>query len=143
MYNVNQSLIESRLACIPEISEAMSDLTANWQGTLVQGLVQERALHLALEIVTDVGSALIDGYLMRDASSYEDIIDIIAMEQVITPAVTAPVKQLVGLRKALVQEYDSWQRRELHELTVAMPQVLQQFDTEVRSYLLQEFPGGS
>nr|WP_237691109.1 HepT-like ribonuclease domain-containing protein [Paenibacillus caui] len=66
---------------------------------------KERALHLALEAVTDVGSCLIDGFIMRDPSSYEDIIDIIHEEKVIDEELFPVLKALVRLRKPLVQDY--------------------------------------
>lgn len=138
MYYVNRESIRSRLECLPEVSEALSGAAASWNGTLMEGLAQERALHLAAEIVTDVGNALIDGFLMRDPSSYEDIIEIIATESVITREVAEPLRRLVMLRKKLVQEYDSWPRRELHALTAEMPAVLNAFSSQVRDYLHKE-----
>lgn len=138
MYYVNREAIESRLACIPEIAGALADAAADWKGTVVQGLAQERALHLAVEIATDVGSSLIDGFVMRDASSYEDIIDIIAGEGVVGKEVAEPLRQLVSLRKPLVQEYDRWPRGELHPFTPRLPELLVTFSKEVREYLNRE-----
>lgn len=83
MYYVNVQDIRLRLGAMPELEQALKELASGWQGTLLQGLAQERALHLAIETVTDVGSCLIDGYIMRDASSYEDIVEIIGGEEVI------------------------------------------------------------
>lgn len=138
MYYVNRENIAARLACIPDIAEALAMAARSWSGTLFEGLAQERALHLAVEIVTDVGSDLIDGFIMRDASSYEDIVDIIAMEGVIAEEVAAPLRKLVHLRKALVQEYDRWPRNELHELTPVLPGLLSQFGQQVEAYLSKE-----
>ncbi len=138
MYYVNRESIDKRLACIPEIAEALAEAASGWQGTLMQGLAQERALHLAVEIVTDVGSSLIDGFLMRDASSYEDIIDIIAGEEVIPSALAKPLRELVSLRKPLVQEYDEWPRRRLHPLTPELPELLREFAQFTRDYLRRE-----
>ncbi|KIL37255.1 hypothetical protein SD71_00615 [Cohnella kolymensis] len=138
MYYVNRESIRSRLDCLPEVGEALSGAAASWKGTLIEGLAQERALHLAAEIVTDVGNALIDGFLMRDASSYEDIIEIIATEKVISGEVAEPLRRLAALRKRLVQEYDSWPRRELHPLSAELPAVLNAFSTQVSDYLHQE-----
>lgn len=138
MYFVNRDMIEKRLNCIPEIAETVSALAAGWESTVLQGMAQERALHLAIEMVTDVGSALIDGFLMRDASSYEDIIDIIAGEEVIPSALAEPLRQLVSLRKPLVQEYYDWPRGQLHPLTPQLPLLLEDFAERVRNYLQRE-----
>ncbi|MFB9278171.1 DUF86 domain-containing protein [Cohnella cellulosilytica] len=138
MYDVNVTYIRRRLACLPELAQALSAATVSWTGGLTEGLAQERALHLAAEIATDVGHALIDGFIMRDASSYEDIIDIIAEEGVISQESAEPLRSLVLLRKTLVQEYDRWPRHELHPLTPALPRVLMGFSDQVEAYLEKE-----
>lgn len=138
IYDVNRDSIGSRLQCVPDLAEALISIAASWEGTLIQGLAQERALHLAAEIATDVGHTLIDGFIMRDASSYEDIVDIIAEEGVITEQVAVIVRQVVLLRKSLVQEYDSWPRRELHPLSSKLPKVLLEFSSQVQIYLHKE-----
>ncbi|WEK53189.1 MAG: DUF86 domain-containing protein [Candidatus Cohnella colombiensis] len=138
MYNVDQARIDRYLECIPEVSQALSDAAASWTGTLMEGLAQERALHLAIEIVTDVGNLLIDGFIMRDASSYEDIVEIIAMEGVVSEQLAEPLKRLVTMRKALVQEYEYWPRRELHPLAHSLPSLLLQFNDQVKQYLIRE-----
>ena len=48
---------------------------------------------------------MIDGFIMRDPGSYEDIIDIMEDEQVITPEMADPLKQVIGLRKMIVREF--------------------------------------
>ncbi|TYP73918.1 DUF86 domain-containing protein [Paenibacillus methanolicus] len=138
MYYVNREQISVRLAVIPDVAGAMRALSQQWRGELLQGLAQERALHLAIEIVTDVGSYIIDGFIMRDASSYEDIIDIIAEEGVFPGEVKEAVMELVKLRKPLVQDYFAWPAGELHPLTIALPDVLEQFKRSVEAYVLQE-----
>jgi len=102
VYYVNREQIDLRLNAVPEVAGALEALAADWQGDALQGLAQERALHLAIEIVTDVGSYLIDGFIMRDASSYEDIIEIIGEEGVFPAERKAPLAELVRLRKPLV-----------------------------------------
>ncbi|XID95521.1 DUF86 domain-containing protein [Paenibacillaceae bacterium WGS1546] len=138
MYDVNVEWIRSRLGCLPELARALSEATATWSGGLIEGLAQERALHLAAEIATDVGHALIDGFIMRDASSYEDIIDIIAEEGVVDGEVAATMRSLVLLRKTLVQDYAGWPRGELHPLTPELPGALMGFSDQVEAYLAKE-----
>lgn len=138
MYYVNRRGIESRLDCIPDVARALETLAADWTGSLMQGLAQERALHLALEIVTDVGNFLIDGFMMRDASSYEDIIDVIGGEGVLTAEQREAFRALVELRKPLVQEYDSWPRGQLQPLVPSLPALLRGFAEDIRRYLREE-----
>ena len=119
-------------------SKRCCSLAQGWQGTLLQGLAQERVLHLCIETVTDVGSCLIDGYLMRDASSYEDIIEIIGGEGVIQEGLAGSLMELVSSRRKLVQEYYEWPRYELHPFTARLPEWLSQFRAQVESYLERE-----
>ncbi|XEC93260.1 DUF86 domain-containing protein [Paenibacillus tarimensis] len=138
MYYVNREQITKRLDVISGLADSMEILTAKWNGELLQGLAQERALHLAVETVTDIGSFLIDGFIMRDASSYEDIVDIIHGEGVFPSVLYEPLQSLVKLRKPLVQEYYEWPRQELHPLTSILPNVLLQFRQAVEDYLVRE-----
>lgn len=138
MYYVDRKQIEARLNSIPALAEALEALAGDWQGSLLQGLAQERALHLAVESVTDIGSYLIDAFIMRDASSYEDIIDVIHGERVFPDALHETLIALVQLRKPLVQQYYDWPRAELHPLTPVLPEVLLSFAQAVQSYLAAE-----
>ncbi|GGD54195.1 DUF86 domain-containing protein [Paenibacillus nasutitermitis] len=138
MYYVNREQISARLNVIPKVVDALELIAAGWDGQLLKSFAQERALHLAIETVTDVGSCLIDGFIMRDASSYEDIIDIIAGEGVFSADIHGTLLELVRLRKPLVQDYYEWDRAQLHPLTLVLPAILQQFQTAVNTYLEQE-----
>lgn len=138
MYYVNRAAIGSRLRCIPELAEASAKLAGEWRGEPLQGLAQERCLHLGLEIVTDVGSFLIDGFMMRDAGSYEDIVGVIAGENVIDETLAGRLRTLVALRRPLVQDYDLWQRERLHPLTAELPELLTAFAEAVKLYLSRE-----
>lgn len=121
-----------------EIAEALHDVSSNWQGTLLQGLAQERALHLAIETVTDVGSYLIDGFIMRDASSYEDIIEITGEEGVFPADMLGTLIELVKLRRPLVQEYFVWPRSGLHPLSLRIAELLPEYKVAVEQYLERE-----
>ncbi|CAH1215317.1 hypothetical protein PAECIP111890_04254 [Paenibacillus sp. JJ-223] len=138
LYYVNREQIAHRLAAVPEIAEGLRHAVHSWDGGLVLGLVQERCLHLAIEIVTDVGSYLIDGFIMRDASSYDDIITINHEEKVFDTATYEVLSRLVALRKPLVQEYFSWNRSELHPLSRELPDVLERFAEHVSDYVDRE-----
>ncbi|MDO7906048.1 DUF86 domain-containing protein [Paenibacillus sp. JX-17] len=138
MYYVNREQIELRLNAVPAIASALRQAAEDWDGGLLYGMVQERALHLGIETVTDVGSYLIDGFIMRDASSYEDIIEINFNEGVFSREIYEVLMKLVGLRKPLVQDYYVWERSALHDLTPVLPAVLEQFAGAVHAYLDQE-----
>jgi uncharacterized protein YutE (UPF0331/DUF86 family) len=138
MYYVNREQIAVRLDTMPDIASALQALAANWQGSMLEGLAQERALHLAIETVTDIGSFLIDGFIMRDASSYEDIIEITGAEGVFPAQMLEILTELVKLRKPLVQDYYNWPRSELHPLTRTLSELLPAFKQSVERYLERE-----
>jgi len=138
MYYVNREQIAERLAAVPDVAEAIEAVASDWQGTLLQGLAQERCLHLGIEIVTDVGSCLIDGFIMRDASSYEDIIEITGEEGVYARELLEPLLELVRMRKPLVQDYYQWPREQLHPMSMKLAGMLRQFKREVEAYLVRE-----
>jgi uncharacterized protein YutE (UPF0331/DUF86 family) len=139
MYYVNLQQIEEKLNFIPFINDILEQLAGSWDSSdFIKQCAQERALHLAIETVTDVGSLLIDGFMMRDASSYEDIIDVLAGEQVFTENVAQTLSELVKLRKPLVQDYVKFPRHELHRLTVELPGVLKAFAESVPLFIKKE-----
>ncbi|MEW4369007.1 DUF86 domain-containing protein [Paenibacillus kandeliae] len=142
MYYVNREQIERRIAALDDVCTALEQTAATWDGSLTSGMVQERALHLAIECVTDIGSYLIDGFIMRDASSYDDIIEIVGGEQVMDAQTATRLLELVKLRRPLVQEYYDWQRHELHPLTTVLPETLRSFATQVHDYLDRELGTG-
>ncbi|MCD1258992.1 DUF86 domain-containing protein [Paenibacillus athensensis] len=141
MYFVNREQIEQRLSFAAVAAEACREVERRWtdtSGDLLLQLAQERALHLAIETVTDVGSLLIDAYILRDASSYEDIVDILRDERAADEALASLLLELVKLRKPLVQDYISWPRAELHPLLPQLPEALERFATGVRTFMERE-----
>ncbi|WP_019638777.1 DUF86 domain-containing protein [Paenibacillus fonticola] len=142
MYYVNREQIERRLHMLPEIVQVLqaSDSIQMQQAGLLERYAIERALHLALEIVTDVGSYLIDGFIMRDASSYEDIVDIMLDENVIDTVLHSILIELVRLRKPLVQEYFDMDRDAASTVIKRLKEAeaLDAFAGRVRAYLDQE-----
>ncbi|WP_238655947.1 DUF86 domain-containing protein [Paenibacillus piscarius] len=144
MYYVNRKQIEVILEQIPDLNEGLRRAASSWDGSTMMGLMQERCLHLAVEVVTDVGSCLIDGFIMRDAGSYEDIISIIHDEKVLGDSgIYEALTALVALRKPLVQDYYVWNRQALHPMTAGLPEILERFAAEVHRYLDQELGSGA
>lgn len=143
MYYVNQEQIEQRLQFISVILKAMDELSQSWSGEdLLKSLAQERILHLTIESVTDIGSFMIDGLMMREASSYEDIIEILHGEDVFSSHIKDILLELVKLRRPLVQDYFAFERnKELHPLLLELPKLLTEFVEKVRLYLVKELSG--
>lgn len=107
-------------------------------GTAIEKLALERIAQTLVESIIDVGNAMIDGFIMRDPGSYEDIIDIMEDENVILPEQSAPLKDVIGLRKGLVREYVTISHDELAAVLTANKKELADFPKRVRAYLENE-----
>jgi uncharacterized protein YutE (UPF0331/DUF86 family) len=143
MYYVDRDQIDMRLAFIPTLTEACGQLAEAWNESadkdkLLLHLAQERTLHLAIETVTDIGSLLIDAFMMRDASSYEDIVEILEGEGVFGEETAAVLKELVALRRPLVQDYTSYSRESLHPLLNRLTPALQELAGAVPAFIQRE-----
>lgn len=135
VYDVNVDRIISQLNYL----ERCANVLESWDGE-VEGkerFAVERALHLGVECMIDVGSVLIDGFVMRDPGGYLDIVDILADEQVITEEVEQKLKDHVRLRERLIRYY--------HELSPEewIPKTkdayfYRLFIAQVKNYLKQE-----
>jgi uncharacterized protein YutE (UPF0331/DUF86 family) len=140
VYDINTNEIRARLQFIEPWSVAFRQLQDghawnNVETGAVADFAQERLLQLAIELVTDVASYLIDGYIMRDAGSYEDIVEIMLDETVVDHALATKLFQLVQLRKSLQQQFLEFPRGRQHELMIGLEQVLRDFAASVEDFL--------
>ncbi|WP_028547947.1 DUF86 domain-containing protein [Paenibacillus sp. UNC451MF] len=143
MYYVNHEQINVRLQFLPTLTQACAELTEQWEHKqpseqLLLHLAQERILHLAIETVTDIGSLLIDAFMMRDASSYEDIVEVLAGERVFDEGTASVFKRLVQLRRPLAQDFATYPRESLHPLIAELPAVLRSFAEMVPAFISRE-----
>ncbi|WP_167262288.1 DUF86 domain-containing protein [Alkalibacillus almallahensis] len=98
----------------------------------------ERIVHMTIEAIVDIGNMMIDGFIMRDPGSYEDVIDILVDEQVITADQEDAFKQVIGLRGILVKDYMVIDHPQLQTTLDDSLPVLKQFTTQVYRYLEKE-----
>jgi uncharacterized protein YutE (UPF0331/DUF86 family) len=139
MYYVNEEQIGDRLGFAEKLAKTCETLLRTWdESSVVHQFAQERAMHLAIETVTDVGSLLIDGFILRDASSYEDIVEILRGESVFDASTADKLLELVKLRKPLVQDYAVWERGAQHPLLRELPALLPKFADAVWSFVKAE-----
>ncbi|WP_345739521.1 DUF86 domain-containing protein [Virgibacillus salarius] len=106
--------------------------------TLIDKLSLERAVHIVIECTLDVGNMMIDGFIMRDPGSYNDIIDILLDEQVLPKDEETAYKELIQLRKVLVTDYTNIDHNKLINTVQANYQVYKQFSAHIRVYLDNE-----
>lgn len=81
MYFVDRGKIEETLTFMEAKLSAFAE-QSQWK-TAIEQAALERIAHTVIESMLDVGNTMIDGFIMRDPGSYEDIIDILEDEQVI------------------------------------------------------------
>ena len=137
MYFVDRNKIALNLNHMNELIAVLEGNTG-WLHSSVNKLALQRIGHNLMEAMMDVGNLMIDGFIMRDPGSYEDIIDILVDEKVITPEMDAPLKAVVGLRKMLVREFIQVNDEEvLHVLTENLA-AIKQFPGFVQDYLTNE-----
>ncbi|MCM3618961.1 DUF86 domain-containing protein [Sutcliffiella horikoshii] len=104
----------------------------------IEKVALERIAVAVIEGILDVGNAMIDGFIMRDPGSYEDIIDILEDEKVVTDNLAKQLKVLVRLRKTLVQEYLLIDHIEVEKCLEEVREPVMEFCEAVRSYLENE-----
>jgi uncharacterized protein YutE (UPF0331/DUF86 family) len=136
MYFVDREKIETTLVYLETQTRLFSQVK-EWS-TALEKAALERVTQMMLESVLDVGNAMIDGFIMRDPGSYEDIIDILMDEKVISTDTGSSLKVLIGFRKKLVQFYTEIDHAELVlEFSKRLP-ALDLFTANVRDYLTNE-----
>lgn len=139
MWNNSRKDLAERVAFLPQLAQDITKLRERWQDNdVVLAYAQERLLHLAIETVTDIGSLLIDAFVLRDAGSYEDIVAIMADEQAVDEALARHLHNLVAERKVLVQDYVALDRSQQHPLLAGLANQLLQVDEQVRRFIAYE-----
>ncbi|MFJ7753032.1 DUF86 domain-containing protein [Peribacillus muralis] len=101
-------------------------------------LITERLIHTSIDSVLDAGNAIIDGFIMRDPGSYDDIIDILHDEKVISEDKMVQFKKVLPLRKMLVQDFIEVDHQELHSVFKENIGAFKSFPHSVRDYLTNE-----
>lgn len=87
----------------------------------------ERIGHTLIECILDIGNDMIDGFIMRDPGSYDDIMDILTDEKVVSQAEGDSLKHLIAYRKTLVQDYLNVNHEELDGLLSRHAETLENF----------------
>lgn len=137
MYFVDRNKITLNLNHMNELMTILES-TPNWSESPLHTLALERIGHNLMEAMMDVGNTMIDGFIMRDPGSYDDIIDILVDEKVITPDMDAPLKAVVGLRKMLVREFIAVDAEHVLRVLTDNLEAMKQFPGLVQDYLTNE-----
>lgn len=136
MYFVDREKIEAILAYLEKQIELF--LKQEEWFTPIEKAALERLVQMMIESVLDAGNAMIDGFIMRDPGSYDDIIDILTDEKVIKAETGKILKALIAYRKGLVQSYTDVNHEELQQVFSKDIQAIAIFPKNVREYLVNE-----
>jgi uncharacterized protein YutE (UPF0331/DUF86 family) len=136
MYFVDRAKIENILRFLEE-NIIVYEGQKMWT-TIIERHALERISQTMIESVLDVGNSMIDGFIMRDPGSFDDIVDILEDEKVVTPENAKSLKQIIRLRKMLVQDYTVIDHKELVTTIENNLHSLRVFPTAIRSYLENE-----
>lgn len=136
MYFIDRDKMEETLQFL-EIQLETFTSQKEWN-TAIEKAALERIIHTVIESILDVGNSMIDGFIMRDPGSYEDIVDILTDEKVVTDELSAALKKVIGFRKEIVQHYTKIDHSEIENVFKENLDEVKQFPTKVRDYLTNE-----
>ncbi|OEH93973.1 DUF86 domain-containing protein [Bacillus solimangrovi] len=136
MYFVDRDQIEAKLFYLEELSQWLKE-ERNFE-QITEKIALERVAHMTIEAIIDVGNAMIDGFIMRDPGSYDDVIDIMLDEKVIDNEDERVFKQFITYRKMLVQHYLDINHEQLRSVFQTEAERLPNFAQKVRRYLEEE-----
>ena len=137
MYFVDRIKIEQMLRFL-EAQLTRFEQKQDWNQDEITQLAFERMIQISIDSVLDVGNAMIDGFIMRDPGSYEDIIDILLDEKVITDEIATQFKAVLPLRKMLVQDYMEVSHEQLQSVFNANKSAFTKYPELIRVYLTNE-----
>lgn len=140
-YQVNTKRIEEQLTYLERCFSVIAQLQ-NKPLSETEEFALARALQIAVECIIDVGSLMIDGFLMRDPGGYRDIVEILEDEQVISPDLAFTIKSWVQLRERLIRHYTDVSQKELIEAAKSVSKI-RLFIQSVQNYLEKELVGWS
>ncbi|MFT4412947.1 DUF86 domain-containing protein [Fredinandcohnia humi] len=136
MYFVDRDKIEKTLHFF-EMNMELLESQSTWTSTLEKKAL-ERIVQLLIESILDVGNSMIDGFIMRDPGSYDDIIDILEDEKVVTKDQANGLKEIIRYRKVLVQDYLDIEHQKLNEIVKKNKTSLSLFPQAIRTYIENE-----
>jgi len=135
MYFVNRQKIEETVVCYETALRQSKEVTGD---PVTTALAMERIGFLVIESVIDIGNSMIDGFIMRDPGSYEDIILILEDEKVIDEPLATSLKKLVALRTLIVRSFTQSSMAEIRAILETEEAELRRFPEAIRRYIETE-----
>ena len=116
----------------------LRQLTQDYQNHKDNPYVFERIAQMLIEASVDIGNMIIDAFILRDPGNYKDVIDILALEGVITSETQAAINQTIEVRKQFAHDYITLQHDTLEPLFDDALPYYDNFIYEVSLFLEQE-----
>lgn len=135
MYFVDRGKIEEILTYMDGLLQELGQQSFE---SFKEKLLLERITQMIIESMLDVGNMMIDGFIMRDPGSYEDIIDILVDEKVLPTEELEGYKTVIKLRTMLVKEYLTINHEKIENTIKDNKQSLGSFSERIRIYLDNE-----
>lgn len=136
MYFIDRSKITGTIQYMNSLLEFYEE-RQDWT-SMGDQLALERVCANVIESIIDVGNSMIDGFIMRDPGSYDDIVDILVDEKVIPEEMDQPLKQVIALRKMLVREFMKVDHQAIITAIDENLEALKAFGPKVEHYLVHE-----
>ncbi|WP_017797475.1 DUF86 domain-containing protein [Oceanobacillus kimchii] len=136
MYFVDQQKIEEILTYMDKVIVELRKHSSST--TFLDKMAKERMIHIVIESILDVGNMMIDGFIMRDPGSYEDIIDILLDENVLEAEHEHAYKKIIEIRKEIVNNYKEVDHNQIFKLLNIHLGEISQFSKYIQSYLQNE-----
>ncbi|GGA99293.1 DUF86 domain-containing protein [Macrococcus hajekii] len=114
----------------------ITELTRDFQ--TAEHYALERICHMLIESTVDVGNMMIDAFIMRDPGSYQDVIDIMKMEKVISKQDADMISATLPLRQWMVRDYTHVDHSELKKVFETNINAYQNFQTSVEIFIERE-----
>ncbi|MGL6104292.1 MAG: DUF86 domain-containing protein, partial [Exiguobacterium acetylicum] len=127
--------IEETVVCYETALRQSKEVTGD---PVTTALAMERIGFLVIESVIDIGNSMIDGFIMRDPGSYEDIILILEDEKVIDGPLATSLKKLVALRTLIVRSFTESSMAEIRAVLETEEAELRRFPEAIRRYIETE-----
>lgn len=130
--------VDAKLRAVDERSRfliaALDWVETDWQD-MTKVWAAERALHVAIECVTDAANLIIDALVMREPGSYADIVRVIAEEGVVDRTFPEQFAEALQFRNQLVREYHQLGSADVVRAVHTCAPVFVPFVRSVRTYL--------
>lgn len=135
MYFVDRKQLERTLLYLDGLLQELKNHSFE---SFLEKQAMERLVHMSIEAMLDTGNMIIDGFIMRDPGSFEDIIDILIDEDVLPAEEADRYKAVIQLRAMLVKDYLNIDHNQVWQVMQNSYQSMELFSSRIRDFLDEE-----